>query len=158
MKVNLYNPNGMVAGLKQCANRLSRWNKSVFGHVPRQIQSKRKALNELVLRDHDGSNGREINKLRKEINDLLDCEEIMWQQRSKVQWMGLGDRNTRYFHTKAFGRKKKNTISRFMDERGNWREFALGVAEVAVSYFEKLPILIRFWRLLKLLIQKFQLK
>ncbi|XP_023912817.1 uncharacterized protein LOC112024413 [Quercus suber] len=129
--VNLYNPNDMVAGLKQCADDLSRWNRLVFGHIPRQIQNKRKALNKFVLRDHDGSNGREINKLRKEINELLDCEEIMWQQRSKVQWMGLRDHNTKYFHTKASGRKKKNTITGLMDERGNW-------IEVAVSYFEKL--------------------
>ena len=44
----------------------------------RQIQNKRKAFNDLVLRDYDGRNGYEINKLRKELNDLLDCEEIMW--------------------------------------------------------------------------------
>ena len=93
-----------------------------------------------MLRDHDGSNGCEINKIRKEINDLLDYEEIMWQQRSKVQWMGLGDRNTKYFHTKASERKKKNIISKIMDERGNWRESALEIAEVVVSYFEKLYI------------------
>ena len=91
-----------------------------------------------MLRDNDGSNGYKINKLKKEINDLLDCEEIMWQQRSKVQWMSLGDRNTKYFHTKASGRKKKNTISKLMDDRGIWRESALKVAEVAVSYFENL--------------------
>ena len=136
--VNLYNPNGMVMGLRQCVDDLSRWNRSVFGLVPRQIQNKRKALNDLVLRDHDGCNGYEINKLRKEINDLLDCEEIRWQQRSKVNWMSLGDRNTKYFHTKASGRKKKNTISKLMDERGIWRELALEVAEVAISYFENL--------------------
>ena len=75
---NLFNPNGMVMGLRQCADDLSRWNKSVFGLFPRQIQNKRKALNDLVLRDYDGRNGYEINKLRKELNDLLDCEEIMW--------------------------------------------------------------------------------
>ena len=92
--VNLYSPNGMVAGLKQCADNLSRWNSEVFGRVPRQIQKKRRVLNELVVRDQDGSNGSEINKIRKEINDLLDYEEIMWQQRSKVQWMGLRDCNT----------------------------------------------------------------
>ena len=91
-----------------------------------------------MLRDHDGSNGCEINKIRKEINNLLDYEEIMWQKRSKVQWMGLGDRNTKYFHTKASERKKKNIISKIMDERGNWRESALEIAKVAVSYFEKL--------------------
>uniref|UniRef100_A0A7N2LGY8 Zinc knuckle CX2CX4HX4C domain-containing protein n=1 Tax=Quercus lobata TaxID=97700 RepID=A0A7N2LGY8_QUELO len=82
--VNLYNPNGMVMGLRQCADELSRWNKS------------------------------------------------------KVQWMSLGDRNTKYFHTKASGRKKKNTISKLMDDRGIWRESTLEVAEVAVSYFENL--------------------
>ena len=49
--VNLYTPNGMAAGLKQCAADLSRWNRSMFGHVLRQIQNKRKVLNELVLRE-----------------------------------------------------------------------------------------------------------
>ena len=52
--------------------------------------------------------------------------------------MGLGERNTRYFHTKALGRKKKNTISRLLDEKGSWRESALEVANMDVSYFEKL--------------------
>ena len=110
----------------------------MFGLVPRKIQNKRKVLNELVLKDQDGSNGSEINKIRKEINDFLDCEKIMWQQRSKVQWMGLGDRNTKYFHTKAFGRKKKKTITKLMDEMAVWRESTLEVAKVVVSYFEKL--------------------
>ena len=136
--VNLYTLNGMAAGLKQCAADLSRWNRSMFGLVPRKIQNKRKVLNELVLRDQDESNGSEINKIKKEINDLLDCKEIMWQQRSKVRWMSLGDCNTKYFHTKTSGRKKKNTNTRLMDEMGVWRESTLEVVKVAVSYFEKL--------------------
>lgn len=72
-------PCEIVAGLKQCAADLSRWNRSVFGQVPRQIQKKRKVLYDLVLRDQNGSNGSEINKTRKEIYELLDCEGIMWQ-------------------------------------------------------------------------------
>lgn len=51
--------------------------------------------------------GREINVLQREINDLLDSEETMWQQRSKVQWLGLGDHNTKYFHFKASEREEK---------------------------------------------------
>ena len=79
------NPSDIVAGLKKCVDDLSKWNLLVFGHVPRQIQKKRNVLNDLVLRDQNGRNGREINKIRNEINELLDCEEVMWQQRSKVQ-------------------------------------------------------------------------
>ena len=85
--VELNTPNGVAVGLKQCADKLTRWNKTTFGQVLRQIQNRRKALCEMVRRDRDGSLGREINKMRKEINDLLDSEEILWQQRAKVQWL-----------------------------------------------------------------------
>ena len=68
---------------------LSRWNLLVFGKVPKKIQEKRRSLSNLVQRDRNGSLGREINVLQKEINDLLDSEEIIWQQRSRVQWLGL---------------------------------------------------------------------
>ena len=110
----------------------------MFGHVPKLIQNKQKTLNALVLRDRDGSLGSEINSVRKEINDLLDSEEIMWHQRSRMQWMMLGDRNTRYFHSKALDRKRKNAISRIMDENGIWHETKEGIANVVVYYFEKL--------------------
>ena len=92
----------------------------------------------MALRDTDGSLGREINKMRKEINDLLDSEQIIWQQRAKVQWLMLGDRNTKFFHYKASERSKKNTINRIQDENGVQSETEDNIAEVAVNYFERL--------------------
>ena len=82
--------------------------------------------------------GKEINRLRSEINDLLDSEEILWHQRSRVQWYGQGDRNTKFFHSKATQRRKKNTITGLWDESGNWCETSEGIVAVAISYFEKL--------------------
>ena len=110
----------------------------VYGQIPKQIQEKRETLRNLVCRDRNGSLGSEINILRKEINELLDSEEIKWHQRSKVQWLGLGDRNTKYFHTKASDRRRKNTINCIMDENGNWHDSIDGITEVAVSYFKNL--------------------
>ena len=95
-------PEGIATSLKNCAVDLVRWNKLVFVHVPKQIQSKRKALNALILQDRDGIMGKEINRLRREINDLLDCEETLWHQRSRVLWYGQRDRNTKFFQSKAF--------------------------------------------------------
>ena len=112
-------PDSISSSLQSCAAELEKWNKAVFGYVPKQIQSKRKALNELTLQDRDRVMGKEINSLRKEINDLLDCEETLWHQRSRVFWYGQGDRNTKFFHSKALQRRKKNTISGIWDENRN---------------------------------------
>ena len=44
----------------------------------------------LGLQDRNGVMGKEINKLRSEINDLLDSEEILWHQRSRVMVWARG--------------------------------------------------------------------
>ena len=70
-------PEGVVASLQNVAADLVRWNVSVFGYIPKQIQNKQKELSALVLQDRNGVMGKEINRLRSEINDLLDREEIL---------------------------------------------------------------------------------
>ena len=70
-------PEVIASNLSRCTSELTTWNKSVIGNIPRKIQEKRKALNNLTAQDHDGSHGVAINEIRKEINDLLDSEEIL---------------------------------------------------------------------------------
>ena len=92
----------------------------------------------MACRDRNGSLGGEINILRNEINELLDSEEIKWHQRSKVQWLGLGDRNTNYFHTKASDRRRKNTISCIMEKEGNWHDSIGGIVEYSSTYLTRI--------------------
>ena len=131
-------PDSISSSLQSYVAELEKWNKAVFGYVPKQIQSKRKALNELTLQDRDGVMGKEINSLRKKINDLLDCEETLWHQRSRVFWYGQGDQNTKFFHSKASQRRKKNTISGIWDENGIWCDTNESIAATAIAYFEAL--------------------
>ncbi|KAF4403743.1 hypothetical protein G4B88_002596, partial [Cannabis sativa] len=44
--------------------------------------------------------------------------ECYWKLRSRADWLALGDRNIKYFHNKATGRKKKNAIVEIMTEDG----------------------------------------
>ena len=121
-----------------CTAELTRWNRTDFGYFPRKIQEKRKVLQALVQEDREGSRGAEINELRKEINELLEEEEMRWHQRSRVQWYQQGDRNTQYFHHKASQRRKKNEIRGLWDKDGKWCEDAKGIVSIATEYFNEL--------------------
>jgi len=51
----------------------------VFRQIPKKIQEQKARLGELLKNDTALQNGAEINKLRKEINLLLDDKELWWQ-------------------------------------------------------------------------------
>lgn len=69
---------GIASNFSRCASDLDVWNKNVISNILRKIQEKRKALNSLTAIDHDGSYGATIDEMRRDINDLLDSEEILW--------------------------------------------------------------------------------
>ena len=84
MDIDLSTPKGVMANLNRCATELSKWSSNVFRQIPKKIQAKRNELNSLTLQDKDGALITEINSLRREINYLLDDEEIYWGQRAKA--------------------------------------------------------------------------
>ena len=54
---DLNSPTRIAARLRCCAENLSKWNKMVFGQIPKKIQEKRENLNSLVNRDRNGNLG-----------------------------------------------------------------------------------------------------
>ena len=128
----------LIGGLKECSKTLTKWSRNDLGFYAKKIKEKRKLLQEAIQADRDGSKGDEIDYLRKEINELLDEEEIRWNQRSRVDWLKLGDRNTQYFHHRASQRKRKNEIRGLWDKDGRWCENMGDIANIAIAYFLEL--------------------
>lgn len=60
--------------------------------------------------------------LQHKLDKLLYPEELMWFQRTKVQWMVDGDRNTKFHHTKAVQRRRKKVVNMIKDDEGRWIE------------------------------------
>jgi hypothetical protein len=56
--------------------------------------------------------------LQQHLRGIMREEEIKWIQRSKENELHDGDNNTKYYHAKANGRKRKTTIVRLFQEEG----------------------------------------
>ena len=80
----------------------------------------------------------EVERIRKELNQLLEKEEKMWQQRSRVQWLENGDRNTKFFHGIATQRNRQNFIKGLRDEEGVWQNDEHTFSGLLVGFYEKL--------------------
>ena len=75
---NMNSAEGMAAALKACAMDLKAWSSVTYGQIPKKIQEKRKRLNSLVQLDGDVHFAEEIKQVRKDINDLIENEELYW--------------------------------------------------------------------------------
>ena len=93
-----------------------------------------------VLECNKGSSAisREIDGIRMEMNKLLDAQEVMWRQRSRISWLKHGDKNTSFFHTKASSRYQRNTIQGVLDESGCWQGEEEGIRNSFEEYYRNL--------------------
>lgn len=70
-----------------CRDRLVNWNKNEFGHVQRKISSLQKHLQWPEKQQSTLEFVLETCKTRDELNEWLDREEAMWNQRSHLTWL-----------------------------------------------------------------------
>jgi hypothetical protein len=69
---------------------------------------------------------------------LLRQEEVTWRQKSRINWLASGDRNTKFFHVFANARKQINTIWGITKEDGNVISSDQGLQLEAVDFFQQL--------------------
>ncbi|KAK1384561.1 hypothetical protein POM88_022296 [Heracleum sosnowskyi] len=79
-----------------------------------------------------------IKDEEKRLNALWEKEEIYWRQRNRALWLKSGDKNTKYFFTKASIRKKKNEVKGLIDNEGTWQEDEAIIQRIIVRYFDNL--------------------
>lgn len=56
--------------------------------------------------------------LLKELDVVLEKEEIVWFQKSREKWVAHGDRNTKFFHTSTIIRRRRNRVDMLKDDDG----------------------------------------
>ena len=71
----------------------------------------------------------EEKKIRQELKELAEQEHIMWMQKSRIEWILQGDRNTKFYHTMTTKRRIKNGIQGIWNEQKAWVKDQKGISE-----------------------------
>ncbi|XP_019188355.1 PREDICTED: uncharacterized protein LOC109182660 [Ipomoea nil] len=112
---------GLQACTELCGNRLSRWGGDWFHKFGEQAMCLRKE--QLRLRGcMDHASLTEYQRLEERLARIEIHEDAYWKQRAKQHWLKGADANTKLYHMYASHRKKKNTISKIMNDNGDWVE------------------------------------
>ena len=84
-------------------------------------------------------------KLFNEFAEISRNEEIAWRQRSRVQWLKQGDKNTKYFQLMATSHKRFNTIDK-LEVEGVIISESEEIMNEVVSFYQKLYKESEQWR------------
>jgi hypothetical protein len=78
------------------------------------------------------------SQLKKDLEDLLVKEEILWRSKSRETWLHCKDLNTRFFHTSTLIRRRSNAINFLKIDYGAWISDRAEIGETFVSHFSRL--------------------
>ena len=82
-----------------------------------------------------GTNHDHVRILQGEVYDLMVKKDCLWHQRSRVDWLKVGDLKTSYFHSRANYSNRKNYIPKLVLDNGVIIEEEKGIGEAFVGYF-----------------------
>lgn len=112
---------------------LKLWSNREFNGRKKKLEKLVKKLKNMKEDYCHLESGEEIKRIENQIDNIY--AEFFWKQGSRADWLREGDRNTKFFHSKASATKQKNRISGIEDESGEWTE---DVERLFGEYFTKI--------------------
>lgn len=125
--------------LKMLKGDLKIWNKEIFGRLDLRMERLLQEVSMLDVKEGAGNlSSEEADRhtaMKAEVRRLLVCEEICWRQKSRVQWLKEGDKNTKFFHRMATAHKVINQIRKVIME-GVLLEDQAAIKEGMVDFYQ----------------------
>jgi ribonuclease HI len=133
--VGTYSLQSTWDSLHSVAVSLQNWNRDVFGSVRKEINQLEYKLRAIRLQPRSTANDHAAVSAERRLCELFEREEIMARQRSRVDWLKEGDRNTTFFHARASARRRTNKIRALVRDDGTRCEDIPSIKGMAERFY-----------------------
>uniref|UniRef100_A0A2N9G6K5 Reverse transcriptase domain-containing protein n=1 Tax=Fagus sylvatica TaxID=28930 RepID=A0A2N9G6K5_FAGSY len=110
--------------IHECRRDLRVWSRTNFRNIKQQIRETEDQLKQAEANSMRGHDHAQVIILKEKLQILLAKDERVWKQRSRVEWLREGDQNTRYFHSKATQRHRRNYVYRLKNNSAHVEQVA----------------------------------
>ncbi|CAN1152031.1 LINE-1 reverse transcriptase homolog [Linum perenne] len=144
-RVNVVDPNNgfhrVYAKLKEVKNALKQLNKDQFSDVSRRVieaEENLKAAQMALLTSSGLVDVEEVKVCKGKWIELRNAEESLYRQKSRENWLKLGDSNTAYFHRAVKIKQVKKQIGYLELSNGAISSNMGEITQEIVSYYMNL--------------------
>ncbi|GMI86526.1 hypothetical protein HRI_002321900 [Hibiscus trionum] len=124
--------------LREVGKGLEEWFKRITKEKKIPVRALKQRLQELNDLHPNDDVLEEILETKIALNLEADREELYWEQRARANWLKNGDRNTKFFHSFASGRCRKNRIYCLRNDDNVNINSETGIHDVAHRFFKNL--------------------
>ncbi|KAL2942001.1 ELKS/Rab6-interacting/CAST family member 1 [Bienertia sinuspersici] len=135
---NWSNEAPLVPFLKSFSQKLQSWNQTVFHNIfkkKRELLARIGGVRSKLAQSRSSNLIKLESKMRKELDEVLYQEELLWYQKPRVDWLRDGDRNTSFFHLSTIKRRWRNHIVAIKDENNQWLENPVEFKKCIIDFF-----------------------
>ena len=131
----------LVPFLAAFSKALQAWNRDHFYNIfrrKRELMARINGIQTALACSRQSGLIKLGARLRKELDTVLQQEELLWFQKARVEWLKDGDRNTTFFHLSTIVRRWRTTITAIKNDADHWVYDKKEIQHVMVDYFSKL--------------------
>lgn len=110
----------LTSRLSRCSAALRKWGRSKFGNNNEKIKEFRELFGWYQQQTPTADSIQREKILKEELEVTMLREEMYLHQRSRVNWISYGDKNTAFFHSTLTQRRQRNQITKIKGEDGVW--------------------------------------
>lgn len=126
----------VIQKLNDCRRGIIKWSKEQQEQSNITIKRNQEALDAALSSDTPDQDL--IDAITSNLRSVYLAEEQFWQQRSRIQWLKQGDRNTGFFHAATRTRRTINSILVLEDAQGGAVYEEQDITRVISDYFTQI--------------------